>query len=293
MFQTRAHTITWPTFKRNLLDQLQCDLALCVGRNMTAQPRPPANDPFYQTAKYIWEYPEPEDYGPAFDYAAATDGAPPGAWREVLKVVNNTFFGCIKDPNHWNVGSGAVMLFYRWFLLHNLKTSGVDRLYHRYVVTRSDHIHAVPHPPLSVISGDNIWFPWGEDYGGLMDRHMVVSRRDLHAALSVLHRVLFDPAKLRAELDPNPWKFPLMNPEAFHYVHFSNNKLLDRVKRFPRTMFTARSDSDGARWMAGELHRDMGVYIKYPAELRHSETNAVSFEFYGRDWKTMLEKVAV
>jgi len=45
--------------------------------------------------------------------------------------------------------------------------SGLLERYDRFVITRSDFIWDCPHPPLSVLSPDAIWFPDGEYGGGL------------------------------------------------------------------------------------------------------------------------------
>ncbi len=61
--ETRAHEHTYDLFKKNLLDVMNADLCLCVANNH----REDRENPFYQQAKYVWCFDEPEDWGDAID----------------------------------------------------------------------------------------------------------------------------------------------------------------------------------------------------------------------------------
>jgi hypothetical protein len=63
--ETRASELTFDIFKKNVLDELNADLCLCIG----VKPDYDYNNPFYKLAKYKFIYNEPNDYGDAFDYA--------------------------------------------------------------------------------------------------------------------------------------------------------------------------------------------------------------------------------
>ena len=63
--ETRAHELTFNNFKKNVLDELQADLCVCIG----VKPDYNYDNPFYQTAKYRFLYDEPDDFGDAFEYA--------------------------------------------------------------------------------------------------------------------------------------------------------------------------------------------------------------------------------
>jgi hypothetical protein len=63
--ETRASELTFDNFKKNVLDELNADLCVCIG----VRPYYDYNDPFYKLAKYKFLYDEPEDFGDAFDYA--------------------------------------------------------------------------------------------------------------------------------------------------------------------------------------------------------------------------------
>lgn len=63
--ETRANELTFDIFKKNVLDELNADLCLCIGVKSDYD----YNNPFYKSAKYKFTYNEPEDFGDAFDYA--------------------------------------------------------------------------------------------------------------------------------------------------------------------------------------------------------------------------------
>jgi hypothetical protein len=66
--ETRAHELTFENFKKNVIDELNADLCLCIG----TKPDYDYNNPFYKLAKYKFTYDEPDDFGDAFEYAYHT-----------------------------------------------------------------------------------------------------------------------------------------------------------------------------------------------------------------------------
>lgn len=66
--ETRAHEITFENIKKNLIDELEADLCVCIG----VTPDYDYENPFYKLAKYRFLYDEPEDFGDAFEYAYNT-----------------------------------------------------------------------------------------------------------------------------------------------------------------------------------------------------------------------------
>jgi len=63
--ETRASELTFDNFKKNVIDELNGDLCVCIG----IKPDYDYNNPFYQLAKYKFLYNEPNDFGDAFEYA--------------------------------------------------------------------------------------------------------------------------------------------------------------------------------------------------------------------------------
>jgi hypothetical protein len=63
--ETRVSELTFNNFKKNVIDELNADLCVCIG----VKPDYDYNNPFYQLAKYKFTYNEPDDFGDAFEYA--------------------------------------------------------------------------------------------------------------------------------------------------------------------------------------------------------------------------------
>ena len=66
--ETRSHALTYDNIKKNLIDELNADLCLCIG----VKPDYDYDNPFYQTAKYKFLYHEPSDdpnFAKALEYA--------------------------------------------------------------------------------------------------------------------------------------------------------------------------------------------------------------------------------
>ena len=63
--ETRESELTMDSFKKNVIDELNADLCICIG----IKPDYNYENPFYKLAKYKFLYNEPDDYGDAFEYA--------------------------------------------------------------------------------------------------------------------------------------------------------------------------------------------------------------------------------
>ena len=84
--KTRAHQLTFPNFKRQVLDELNGDLALAL----TIDEKYDYANPFWQHAKYRWTAPDFSDYGEAFDLAqrwlCQQHNIPAPDWRSMLRT---------------------------------------------------------------------------------------------------------------------------------------------------------------------------------------------------------------
>lgn len=255
--ETRAHEHTFELFRGNVLDNLQADLCLCVADNA----REDTGNPFYRHARYVWRYPEPDDWGDAFDEAQRHSGLT-GEWRRLLGVKDQWLGGVRGEGQH--PGSAGILLFFRWFLKERLVATGVIAHYDRFIVTRSDFVHRIPHAPLELLDPDYIWIPFGEDYHGYTDRHIIASRMDILDVLSITDAILCEPERLAAEMQHCAhW-----NLEQFIKFSFARQGLGSRVKRYPYTMYSVRSTDGHTRWSEGIFNARLGYFIKYPAEYR-------------------------
>jgi hypothetical protein len=278
--QTRAHQLTWPYFKKNVLDELGGDLALCIGVGDDYD----YGNPFWQHAKYRWTSPEYEDFGDAFDLAQSclAHGKSPITfdWRNIM-AIKDQWLGGIKGPEA-HPGSAGILIYFRWLLLHNLLVERVLDKYDRFVITRSDFLWTIPHPPLSVLSPADIWLPDGEFYGGLTDRHHVLSKADLPKVINLIDDILLRPDRLFARMSHhNGW-----NLEQYILFHLSEQGLLKRISLFPYVMFSVRGENDKTRWRGGDLNTDLGLIVKYGSELVSAQAYQGRIAMRG-DWERL------
>jgi len=269
--QTRAAELTWENFRNNVLTPLDADLALAVaeGNGQTH---------FHKAAKYVWECPEPGDWGVAFDQICDALGTKSG-WRIMLKV-KNQWLGGIPDPYEQQPGSAGILLFFRWFLLHNLLIHDVLSKYDRFVVTRSDFFYVCPHPPLEILVKDKIWIPGGEQYGGITDRHLVVSKSDVQIALGVYEDIFYKPDELFEEMKcRQDW-----NLERYLDYQFQKRGIRSRCNFFPYVMYTVRHPQETSRWTMGKYNPEVKQIVKYPSELLLARRWAVEFNRV-KDWR--------
>jgi hypothetical protein len=186
------------------------------------------------------------------------------------------------------VANASILFFIRWLLVYGLQEDNVLDRYDRFVITRSDFIWLCPHPPLSVLDRDAIWFPDGEKYGGLTDRHLVVSRADVVNCLNIIEDILLQPIELYEEMKDLPTYMPNgWNIEQFLQHHLLRKGLLHKVKLFPYVMYLARSvrDDGSKTWSQGRYEPAVGHFVKYEKEFRVA--SAYSQIIHSRaDWET-------
>jgi hypothetical protein len=281
--QTRAHALTWASFKRNVLDELNADLAVAVGVDEHYD----YANPFWQHAQHRWAAREYEDFGAGFDEAqqwlASEAGIAPPRWQRTLDVGGN-WLGGMRNPNR-RPGAGGALLYFRWFLRHHIVQNGLLDRYDRFIITRSDFVWTSPHPPLSVLDPKAVWVPNGEFYGGVPDRHMIVSRADLPDALGLLDDILLRPDELAAQLEERNE----LNFESYLLFHLQSRGLASRTRVFPYVMFTVRSDSDPTSWSVGEWNEHVGARIKYPSEYQATQVWSERLRSR-RDWEQLMEE---
>jgi len=278
--ETRASALSWNSFKRNVLDELNADLAVCIA----VPDKYDYGNPFWQHAKHRFTCKEFENFGDAFDLAQAhmLEGRkPPPDWRSVLAVKDQWLGGVKHTEAH--PGSAAILIFFRWFLLFHLRESNLLLKYDRFVVTRSDFIWECPHPPLAILGKEFIWFPDGEQYGGVTDRHAVLCRNNVEDYLAILEPILLAPdvlkEKMRHRADWNLEK----------YIYFSLNEAgyKDRLRFFPYIMYACREWAGTTRWSKGQWSDELGYYIKYQSEYDLAVRHKTIFQSQ-QDWFTFF-----
>lgn len=356
--ETRAHELTFDGFKKNVLDELNADLCICIGTKSDYD----VSNPFYQQAKYRFLYNEPDDFGDAFEYAYNTlseckpiyeclqninflygqiskqqcssdnityyggiENIPPWNeckddeivvhtkdfpdtlwknqvygvknsifgrdgihqehvhtykkplyWREFLKI-QNQIFGGVKDSQYQHPGSAGILIFFRWFLYKNILENNLLEKYDRFIITRSDFIYQLPHPPIELLDPHFIWIPNGEHYGGYTDRHVVLSRTNLQVYLNILHCMVFRSNEYFMKMmHKSDW-----NLEQLIKFHLEQNGVGHLVKEIPYVMYAVRPVNGTTRWSSGHFSDSLGYYIKYLTEFEKSNYYKQEFEKSG------------
>ena len=253
--ETRAYQHTFELFNKNLLQVMGADLCLCVARNE----REDTDNPFYQNAKYIWQYDEMDDWGDAYDDMQRIKSLNAN-WRKLLGIKDHWLGGVKGDGEQ--PGSAGILLFFRLFLKESIIKHDILDKYDRFIITRSDFVHRVPHVPLQFLDKEYIWIPDGEDYGGFTDRHIVVQRDDLMDVISISDEIIYDPGKLFSKMiNVSDW-----NLEKYIKFSFTEKNLISKIRRFPYTMYSVRPVGGHTSWSEGYYDDQLGYYIKYKSE---------------------------
>jgi len=253
----RGGEIAWNTLYRNVLEINQADLALCVGNSAQTQ-----NSSLYSRAKYVWEFPEFDDWADAIDLIHDS------TWRsKIIGKYKSSWgsFGGVKG----HAGSGAIIFMARWFAAQHIQQLNLTDKYDRFVVTRSDHYYACQHD-LRQLDDRYMWVPKGEDYSssGITDRHLVCNAGQILPALDIFPPIVKFPDKYVG------YDFNSLSPEQLLKRRWQEDNLWKWVKRFNRPMFTCAAKGDTTRWRA-PLNTTVpeGVYLKYLEEYSGAKCN--------------------
>ena len=269
---TRAHHITFQNFKANVLNVLDADLALSVETQ-----KYPTPDGYRSAAKYIWEMNPPKDFDfmHFYDQISTKCFNHPfnATYAQIMGTVGaggSGWLGCIEAAEQ--NACCAQMLFYRWFALQNIFKEKLYLQYDTVIVSRSDFYWVGPHEKLDIKRG-NVYVPEGEDYGGVYDRHYVLSMFDAISALG--H------AEIAVEReDPHEQKNYIlttgdMNGTVGNNLEWAHNMWLTKVLklniiRYPHSGLLVQDISDGIpeRWGESVLMNIRGSYlmVKYESE---------------------------
>jgi hypothetical protein len=223
-----------------VLESLGADLALCVEPTDN-------NDEFKKHAKYVWEYPNYNDWTDAYNDVQKEIGITKN-WRSILDVGDGLGFdkGCLFGGiKHTGIyGSGALLFYYRWRALENIRRLNLTSMYDWFIITRSDFKYDVPHVPLSLLDDNCVWSPNGERYGGITDRHLICPSKFIERSIDMLGYMVSTPNELiekyRNYMRSTP-AFSHPNPESF--IAFYLQKQGIPVKFVPYFMYVVR-DSD-------------------------------------------------
>ncbi len=260
----------WESLSRNFLDwnnnnknssstllPHRVDLALAIGDpSRSIYP----NASLLSRSKYLFTFPE---YGD--DWTEALNLIDPNWTTRVAPLLSKSSIalGGVRYSN-WH-GSGAISFWIRWFLSQKLVEHNLVSSYDRFVITRPDHFYLCSHD-LSALNPRYLWVPFGQDFGGITDRHLVVSSEHVLAALDILPGLFQDPSAYPRLSDD------LYNPEQLLLDRWKQLGIAHLVRRFPRMMFTCGNAAidDVTRWKATGDIVEEGVRKKYRKEYMQS-----------------------
>jgi hypothetical protein len=254
---------TWGTLYKHVLDINAADMVIFhVGEVPAAQ----RNSTMMGRAKFVSEVPFFADWADAIDIMAKGDLS----WRtRVPKVLTND--SIIIGGALGIEGSGALILSARWFLTFFIREYRLRELYDRFVISRPDHYYNCAHD-LSVLEPSSIWVPNGQDWHGIVDRHVVVNSTHVLQALNVLPPLIRNPESFQ-RYKRNTLFHKLKNTETFLKLRWEMQGLWPYVQRYRRMMFVAAVDGDKSLWR--EVSTDEvpeGVLVKYKAEYSLSKS---------------------
>jgi hypothetical protein len=197
----------------------------------------------YERSKFVWEFDEYENWSGAVDEAFdLTSSDSKAKWRVLARATapNGPFGGTKEDPT----SSGVINMLARHFVLEKLDELHLFEQYDRFVITRTDQFYPCP-LHMDALDPTKVWIPSGEDWGGVCDRFMIVSKDDIRNVLSLLETAVLDPERYQG------W---YGNIESFVKLRLVEAKVWERVG----SMFTASVQGDSTRW---EKTRRSGLLV--------------------------------
>jgi hypothetical protein len=257
--QARADKLTWTSFKTHVLDELKADLALCIGES----PNNNSSNFYWANAKYKWTLPEYEDFGDGFDQIQLERYGHITNWRKILQVKSQWLGGIKGDGEH--PGSAGILIYFRAKLYDFIVKENISDQYDRFIITRSDFMWEISHPKVERLQPNFVWIPYGEFYGGVTDRHVVLSRHNLEAYLNLIDPILEDTDSLMSSMMAYIQK-PIWNLERYILFHFKRLNKASEIRFLPYMMYSIREQSTPTRWAQGVYDHKTGFYIKYPTE---------------------------
>ena len=282
--QARTGKFSWKSFKNNVLNHLDADLALCVSDDKEIE----KNNPYYDNAKYVWKCENYKEFSPAFDWAQneiLNGSLNLPDWKELLIIKDywlGGIEGSITKTSPGKRGSAAILIFFRWFLLKCIKEKNLIEKYDRFIITRSDFIWNIPHPKMKYLDSKYIWLPNGEFYGGVTDRHAVLSKSNLESYLNIIELIVTKPKYLISKmLNHNKW-----NMEKYILLNLKLNNKKKLIKFFPYISFTVRDDQTDTTLSYGNYSKKLNLNIKYIREYIHS---VIALKFINKNhWKNIF-----
>lgn len=272
----RCLSITATQLIEKLLEPLQADLIICVSRMTDEDEKNLDYFPEINIVKVDIYEDARKGYEKLYDFYTKKYGFE-NRLSELTKIEGNWLGGLEKRP-----GSGMHLNYNYWKLwelIKNLQEQGIE--YERYIITRSDLLWTLRHPPLEKLNPRNIWIPTGEDNYGYNDRHAVCSSSNINNYLSLFEYML----------DLRTLKYLRNRDEINHEAQLKRH--LDycgmRVRRFKNTAYLTADDNTATRWATSKETNINGKDYKYKYynELLNAITHRDEFNAH-QNWDKMI-----
>ncbi|RCJ23959.1 hypothetical protein A6S26_20430 [Nostoc sp. ATCC 43529] len=279
----RALDITYKNLIEKVIKPLNADLIVCVTKLKSEDEKylkyleklNIIDVTFYENPKYGYENLFEEFYT---KYNLKEE------WYKYLNIEGN-WLGGMKGRK----GSGMHLNYNFWNLLKRIEYLRSKNLsYHRYVITRTDFLWLLEHPPLKLLNPNLIWIPTKENYGGYNDRHAVCSETNIDHYLSLFEYML----DLRAMNYLKLKKYCFFGKnELNHESHLKSH--IDycgvKVGRFKSVSYLTGDKDTPTNWsyVKSILIRGKEYNYKYRSELLEALKNAKNFEIH-QDWNKMI-----
>ena len=349
--ETRAHELTFNSFKKNVIDELNADLCLCIGVKKDYD----YNNPFYKLAKYHFLYDEENDknFVKSIDYSYSNTNllnkyekinnknCYQGFNSDLTNDNNVELLGEFKNENEIDISqfndknsyiylknenklysiknndinylsddnniisyikrkhyseflniknrlsnenndnfviSTYIHVFFLWFLQFNLEKYDLMNQYDRFIITRSDFKYELPIPKMDLLDEKSIWIPNGEDYSGLCDRFVVLSKYNIKNSINILEN-FYIKSNLYFNIISKK-QINSINMELIFKINLEENKVINNVKRFPYVMYCVRNINGISRWSQGIFSQELGYFIKYNTEYEQALNYKKELEKY-------------
>jgi hypothetical protein len=123
-------------------------------------------------------------------------------------------------------------------------------------------MYALPFPKMEILDERYVWIPDWEDYGGLCDRAVVLSRQHFEKYVRILESFYKKSNRYYSIIESSyDW-----NMERVLRTHLEEEDLFWSTRRYPYISYAVRNVNGPTRWSVGTFSESLGYYIKYTSE---------------------------
>lgn len=221
-----------------------------------------------QTAQYNWTIPEADDWGVYFEQAFHLCGhrGSTQEWRSLCQV-KNQWLGGVKSCDH--PGSAGILLAFRWLVAQKLLSLNLLGQYDYFVMTRADFLYLCDHTTFADLDKHTGYVPYGEEYGGYTDRHLVGSAEMFFKMINITQQLVCNVDHFKKVQNRS---HPTVNLEKTQRLIWADLQI--PITQFNTSFFSVKLPEDPTRWRQGSGNEIVsafdGLLVKYKDELNKS-----------------------